>query len=177
MKQLQQATGLLRPGQKVIDLGCWPGGWLQVASELVGPKGRVVGVDLAEMEPLSSLANTFAFTGDFTELSVIEQILNTLTGPAQVLLSDAHPKVTGVRTVDRAREEALLEAIEASLPRLLEPGGSLLFKLFECPEAKLVENRLRPQFEKCKRLSPQASRKGSSEMYFWAESYKGNQAT
>jgi 23S rRNA (uridine2552-2'-O)-methyltransferase len=147
-----------------------------VASEVVGSKGRVVGVDLAEMEPLSSLANTFAFTGDFSEVSVVEQILEKLTGPAQVLLSDAHPKVTGVRTVDRAREEALLEAIEAALPRLLEPGGSLLFKLFECPEAKQVENRLRTQFTKCKRLSPKASRKGSSEMYFYADNYKGNEA-
>lgn len=159
----------------MVDLGCWPGGWLQVASGIVGAKGRVVGVDLAEMEPLSSLANTFAFTGDFTEVSVIEKILENLAGPAQVLLSDAHPKVTGVRAVDRAREEVLLEAIEAAVPSLLEPGGSLLFKLFECPEAKQVEDRLRKQFTKCKRLSPKASRKGSSEMYFWADGYKGTE--
>ncbi len=144
-----------------------------MASEVIGPKGRVVGVDLAEMEPLDSIANAFAFTGDFTETPVIEKLLENLGGPADVLLSDAHPKVTGVRAVDRARGEALLEAIEASLPGLLQPGGSLLFKLFECPEAKAVEDRLRKQFAKCKRLSPQASRKGSSEMYFYAHNYKG----
>lgn len=148
-----------------------------MASEIVGPKGRVVGVDLAEMEPLSELANTFAFTGDFTEAAVIEKILEHLTEPAQVLLSDAHPKVTGVRAVDRAREEALLEAIEWAVPNLLAPGGDLLFKLFECPEAKTVENRLRKNFTKCKRISPKASRKGSSEMYFYAQGYKGSEGS
>jgi 23S rRNA (uridine2552-2'-O)-methyltransferase len=157
----------------VIDLGCWPGGWLQVVSRTVGARGRVVGVDLAETEALEDCANVFVFCGDFTEQPVINKLLELAGGPTDVLLSDAAPKVTGVRAVDRAREEALLEAIEFYLPQLLKPGGSLLFKLFECPEAKTVEDRLRRRFEKCKRISPKASRKGSKELYFYARGYAG----
>ncbi len=156
----------------MVDLGCWPGGWLQVAAQAVGPGGRVAGVDLAELEPLDELVNVFAFQGDFTEDTVIEELLDKLGSQADVVLSDAAPKVTGVRAVDRAREEALLEAIEWSLSRLLAPGGALLFKLFECPEAKAVEDRLRKRFGKCKRISPKASRKGSKELYFYAQGFQ-----
>jgi len=169
---MQQTTGLLRPGQRVIDLGCWPGGWLQVAARAVGPRGRVAGVDLAETEPVENSANAFAIQGDFTEPLVIEELLDLLGGRADVVLSDAAPKITGVRAVDRAREEALLEAIEACLPQLLRSGGALLFKLFECPEAKRVEDRLRKRFAKAKRLSPRASRKGSKELYFFAQGFR-----
>ncbi len=153
----------------MVDLGCWPGGWLQVAAEAVGPAGRVVGVDLAAIEPPLDLANVFAITGDFSEPRVLEQVLTQLGGPAQVLLSDAAPKLSGVRASDRAREEALLEAIEAALPRLLLPGGALLVKLLDCPEAAGFAKRVRARFDSARELRPEASRKGSSERYLLAK--------
>jgi 23S rRNA (uridine2552-2'-O)-methyltransferase len=90
-----------------------------------------------------------------------------------VVLSDAAPKLTGVKATDRAREEALLEAIEAALPRLLAPGGTLLAKRFDCPEASAWEKRMRSQFTSVKIVRPQASRKGSSEKYLLAKGYRG----
>jgi 23S rRNA (uridine2552-2'-O)-methyltransferase len=156
----------------VVDLGCWPGGWLQVAAAAVGPEGRVVGVDLAALEAPLEQANVFAIQGDFAEPPVLEAVLERLGGPAEVLLSDAAPKLTGVRATDRAREEALLEALEAALPRLLAPGGALLVKLLDCPESAGFAKRIRARFDSARELRPEASRKGSSERYLLARGFR-----
>jgi 23S rRNA (uridine2552-2'-O)-methyltransferase len=149
----------------VADLGCWPGGWLQVAARCVGPSGRVVGADLAAIEPPLSLANAVAFIGDLFDPAISRQILERLGGLADVVLSDAAPKLSGVRATDRAREEALLEAVEARLPELLRPGGSAALKLLDCPEADRFRTRLAARFGQIRLLRPQATRKGSSERY------------
>jgi 23S rRNA (uridine2552-2'-O)-methyltransferase len=129
----------------------------------------VVGADLAAIDPPLDLANVFAIQGDITEAPVLERILEELGGPAAVLLSDAAPKLTGVRATDRAREEALLEAIEAATPRLLAPGGALRVKLLDCPEAAGFATRIRTRFASARELRPAASRQGSSERYLLAK--------
>ena len=159
-------------GDRVVDLGCWPGGWLQVASEAVGAKGRVVGVDLAEVDPPLDFANTVALVGDFTEPSVVAELLAQLGGQADRLLSDAAPKLTGIRSTDQAREGLLLEAVEASLPRLLRPGGSLLVKILDGSDAAIVDRRLRGHFRSAKTVKPKATRRGSTERYLFAKGYK-----
>jgi len=171
LEQIQRRARILRPGQRVIDLGCWPGGWLQVAAKLVGPGGRVAGLDLAPIDPPLEWANVVALSGDLTEARVRKELLDAAGGPADVLLSDAAPKLTGVRATDRAREEALLEAIEASLPELLKPGGTLLLKLMEGPEAQEVEKRLRARFDSHRSLRPDASRKGTTERYWLGDGF------
>ena len=171
LQEIDRAHGLFGRGARVADLGCWPGGWLQVAAEAVGPEGRVVGVDLAPLEPPLDSANAFAIVGDFTEPAVLEALLARLGGPAELLLSDAAPKLTGVRATDRAREEALLAALEAAVPRLLAPGGTLLAKLLDCPEAAGFAKRMRSRFESVRELRPAASRQGSSERYLLARDY------
>ena len=80
--EIQQSQRLLRPGQKVVDLGCWPGGWLQVAAQAVGAKGRVVGVDLAAIDPLLEYENVVAFSAHFTQPTAIKEIFEILGGPA-----------------------------------------------------------------------------------------------
>jgi 23S rRNA (uridine2552-2'-O)-methyltransferase len=174
LQEMERAQRLLSRGARVVDLGCWPGGWLQVAAEAVGPEGRVVGVDLAALDAPLGLANAFAFQGDFADGRVLEEILERLGGPADVLLSDAAPKLTGVRATDRAREEALLVAIEAALPRLLAPCGTLLVKLLDCPESAGFVKRIRTGFDSARELRPEASRKGSSERYLLAKGYRAS---
>lgn len=171
LDELQREHRLMRAGDRVVDLGCWPGGWLQIAAERVGPRGRVVGIDLAEVDPLP-YENSIALRGDLTEASVAQRILEALGGPADVLLSDAAPKLTGVRATDRAREEALLEAIEALVPQLLRPGGTLVAKLLEAPESQAVVNRLRRRFVSARITKSQATRKGSSEKYLIARDFR-----
>jgi len=173
LAEIQSRERLLRPGQRVADLGCWPGGWLQVAAEAVGARGRVVGVDTAELAPPLELANALALVGDLTQATVLDALLRELGGPADVVLCDAAPKLTGIRDADRAREEALLEAVEAALPRLLRPGGSLLLKLLEGPEAQRIERRIRGRFGQARSLKPEATRKGSSERYLFGRDYRG----
>ncbi len=175
-KLLELAKGqrLLRRGDRVVDLGCWPGGWLQVAAAQVGAEGRVVGVDLAAIEPpLTDLTNVIAFVGDISEPAVLEAILETLGAPADVLLSDAAPKLTGVRATDRAREESLLLAVEAALPTLLRPGGRLLIKILDGPEAQVIDRRLRTRFDRARTLKPEASRRGTTERYVVGHGYRG----
>ena len=164
--EIQRRARVLKRGQKVVDLGCWPGGWLQVAAEAVGPKGRVAGVDLREIDPALEIENVFAFVGDISEAPVRKALLEALGGPADTLLSDAAPTLSGVRDRDRAAEEGLLEAVEALLPELLRPGGSAVLKLMEGPEAQAIERRLRGRFERSRSLRPEASRKGTTERYW-----------
>ncbi len=171
LQQIQASHRLLRPGQRVVDLGCWPGGWLQVAAEAVGSRGRVVGIDRTAIDPPLALANVFALVGDLADPSLLRHIRTELGGAADVVLSDAAPKLTGVRAADRAHEETLLEGVEAAVPLLLAPGGTLLAKLLECPEAAGFEKRIRSRFEAVRRMRPGASRKGTTERYLLATGY------
>jgi 23S rRNA (uridine2552-2'-O)-methyltransferase len=173
LDELQRAHRLLRPGQRVVDIGCWPGGWLQVASAAVGPNGRVVGIDLAAIDPPLDNENVIALCGDIAEVGVGEEILATLGGAADVLLSDAAPKLSGVRAADRAREEALLLTVEARVPELLRTGGSLLLKILQGPEAQAIDRRLRTGFERAKTVKVSASRRGTSERYLLARGFRG----
>ena len=174
--ELDRSQRLLRKGQRVVDLGCWPGGWLQVASEAVGPRGRVVGLDLAAIDPPLENENVIALVGSLAEPTDIQAVLDALGGPADVLLSDAAPKLSGVKASDRAREEALLEAVEAAVPRLLAPRGALLLKILEGPEAQAIDRRLRRSFARARTVRPEASRRGSSERYLVARGYAGDSA-
>jgi len=173
LQELQRSTKLLRAGQRVVDLGCWPGGWLQVAGEIVGRGGRVVGVDLAGIESSLQKENAFSIVGDLADPVISQQILECLGGPADVVLSDAAPKLTGIRATDRAREEALLEAIEARIPELLRRGGSAIVKLLECPEAAQFRVRLARRFAQSRGVKPEATRKGSTEVYLFLRDFAG----
>jgi 23S rRNA (uridine2552-2'-O)-methyltransferase len=171
LDELQRDHRLLRPGDRVVDLGCWPGGWLQIAAEAVGPSGRVVGVDRAAIEPPIPYESVIAFQADLAEPGVAARILDALGGLADALLSDAAPKLTGIRAVGCANEEALLEAIEALLPDLLRPGGTLVVKLLEGPEAQAIAKRLQKRFASARITTSQATRKGSSEKYLIARDF------
>ena len=146
---------------------------MQVAAREVGPRGRVVGVDLAEVDPPLSGENIVTLVGDLEDPALPGRILEALQGPADVLLSDAAPKLTGIRTTDRAHEERLLEAIEALIPLLLKPNGHLLAKILEGPEAQIVDRRIRGHFARAKTVKTSATRKGSRERYILAQSYRG----
>jgi 23S rRNA (uridine2552-2'-O)-methyltransferase len=171
LDEIQTRHGLLRAGQRVADLGCWPGGWLQVAAGRVGAAGRVIGVDLAPVEDLE-LANVVVLKADLTDPALASRIREALGGPADVVLSDAAPKLTGIRASDRAHEEELLGAIERLLPRILKRGGDLLLKVLESPEAQEVMQRIRVRFDRARSLRPEASRKGTSERYLLALGYR-----
>ncbi len=132
-----------------------------------------MGVDVTPIDPPIDNANTIALQGDLAEPAVLAALIEALGGPADVLLCDAAPKLTGLRDTDRANEERLLLAIERALPRLLRPGGDALVKLLEGPEVQAIDKRLRARFASAKSVKPNASRPGSSERYLLARGYRG----
>jgi len=170
--EIQKRHRFLARGQRIVDLGCWPGGWLQVAAQVVGPRGRVIGIDLAEIDPALKIENVIAYCADLTDSDLAARLLADLGGRADVLLCDAAPKLTGVRATDRAREEVLLESVEVLIPQLLKPDGDLLMKILEGPEAAGIDRRIRKTFESAKSIKPDSTRKGSSERYLLARGFR-----
>lgn len=162
---------LLARGRKVVDLGCWPGAWLQVASRAVGPAGVVVGVDLVAVEPLG-LANVTTLVGDAADPDVQQRIVEAAGGPVDLILSDLSPKLTGIRATDQAREEALVETAVDFARRVLAPGGRMVVKLFSGVEATMTA-RLKKEFAKVDAWRPPSTRKGSSEIYAIATGKRG----
>jgi 23S rRNA (uridine2552-2'-O)-methyltransferase len=175
LEEVQKSNKLLSRGQRVYDLGCWPGGWLEVAAGLVGTRGRVVGVDRAEVDPPIPRRQVITLIGDLEAPDIASRLRESLGADrADVVLSDAAPKLTGIRETDRANEERLLEAIEGLLPELLAVGGSLLIKILEGPEAQQIDKRMRALFDRAKTLKLKSTRKGSSERYLIARGYRGD---
>ena len=143
-----------------------------MAAADVGLRGRVVGVDRDAIEPALENANVVAICGDLSDAAVTGQILELLGGTADVVLCDAAPKLTGVRDRDRALEEELLRAVDDALATLLKPGGSLLLKVLQGPEAQEVERGIRKRFGSAKQVKVAATRKGSSERYLLGREFK-----
>jgi 23S rRNA (uridine2552-2'-O)-methyltransferase len=171
LEDLDSRFHLLAPGRRVVDLGCWPGAWLQVAARRVGATGKVVGVDLVEVEPLD-LANVVTFTGDAGDPQMQERIVEAAGGPIQLVLSDLSPKLTGIRATDEAREEALVELAIVFACRVLTPDGRLLVKLFSRVEQAMTR-KLRAAFTSVSAYRPPSTRKGSSEIYAMASGRRG----
>ena len=173
LAELDDRYRLLRKGDRVVDLGAWPGGWLQVALERVGSSGRLVGVDLVLIEPLPA-RNVELLVGDVREAGVQTRIVELLGGLADVVLSDVAPKLTGVRDVDDARCAEAFAAVAAALPALLRPGGRALVKIFMDAQYRENVSRLRTLFDDVAATRPDTSRRGSAELYAIARGFRGN---
>ena len=175
LEDLDARFRLLAPGLCVVDLGCWPGAWLQVASRRVGPSGAVVGVDLVAVEPLG-LANVTTILGDAGDEDVQKRILAATGGRVDVVLSDLSPRLTGIRATDQAREEALAEVAVNFACQVLARGGCLLVKLFSGVEVAMTR-KLREHFTAVSAWRPPSTRKGSSEIYVMATGKRVDRCT
>jgi 23S rRNA (uridine2552-2'-O)-methyltransferase len=156
---------LLRPGAHVLDLGAAPGGWSQVAAAKVGPAGRVVAIDLLEFAPISGVK---ALRGDVRQAEVREALRAALSGPADVVLSDLSPNISGVANVDQARAAELAELAVALAAALLKPSGALLVKVFQGEAFEGIVANLKGAFRSVSVRKPGASRGESRETYLVA---------
>ena len=164
LRELDDRYRVFRKGDRVVDLGAWPGGWCQVAVERVGTGGRVVGVDLVALDSLPA-RNVETLVGDIREPATVREITSRLGGLAAVVLSDVAPKLTGVRDVDEARCSEAVTAVIDALPRLLEPGGRAIIKVFMDAGYRAHRARLESCFAEVKATRAEASRRGSAELY------------
>ncbi|MCR9185934.1 MAG: 23S rRNA (uridine(2552)-2'-O)-methyltransferase RlmE [Halieaceae bacterium] len=168
--EVQERDRLIKPGMTVLDLGSAPGGWSQVAAQLVGHKGRVLASDIL---PMDSLAGVEFIEGDFTADSVFEQILTALGDtPADVVISDMAPNMSGVNAVDQPRSMYLVELALDMAQQVLAPGGSFVAKVFQGEGFDELYRDIRGAFGKVVTRKPKASRPRSREVYLVATQFR-----
>jgi 23S rRNA (uridine2552-2'-O)-methyltransferase len=162
LEELDQRFRLLGAGRRVLDLGCWPGSWMQYAAERVGEAGHVVGIDLRPVE-LALPAWCEAFVADVEELD--PRVLLDRFGPFDVVLSDMAPKTIGDTTTDALRSEALLSCALEIAAVVLRPGGHFAGKVFQGAGFQPLLERVRRMFQLTKPFHTKATRAGSAEHY------------
>jgi 23S rRNA (uridine2552-2'-O)-methyltransferase len=161
---LRRAPPLAR-NAAVLDLCCWPGGWLEVLAQRIGPEGRIVGVDLVETPALAA-PQVSVLTADFTAPEALGALRAALGRPADAVLCDAAPKLTGVRDVDLAAIEEIYEAALALAESLLAPRGFLVVKGFPGQESDRFRKELRRKFATVSEVRPEGKRSTSKEFYW-----------
>ncbi len=165
LQEIHKKFKLLKSGAKVIDLGCAPGAWVQVALPLIGPKGIVVGVDLENIPDTELSSHNFRFIhGDAFHLKPED----LPEGPFDVVLSDMAPKTSGIKIRDQARSaELCLHALQTARQHL-RTGGALVVKLFEGEDAESVAKEISKYFKNLKHFRPDSTRQASREIYLVA---------
>ncbi len=166
LAEIDRRDQLLGPGMRVVDLGAAPGGWSQYARERVGPSGRVVASDILPMDPIPGVD---IVTGDFREEPVLHAILDQLGGePADRVLSDIAPNLSGTDAVDQPRAIYLCElALDLSV-KVLKPNGAFLVKVFQGQGSDEFLREVRKRFSRVVVRKPEASRPRSREVYVLA---------
>lgn len=163
--EIDRRFGVLKPGCTVVDLGSAPGSWAQVATA----RGcRVVGLDRVEVSPVPG---AIMLQGDVFDPQAVTKVRAEVGGPADVVLSDMAASSTGQRAVDRLRAEAIGEAVLDLLPELLAPGGSAVIKLVRGAESGITA-AARRAFARVQLVRPEATHRGSSEIYLVAQGYR-----
>ncbi len=168
--QLDERFHLLRPGLRVVDLGCAPGGWTQIAARRVGQQGRVVGIDLLPTEPVE---NATMLTGDFRDPTLADQLRELLGGAADLVLSDMAAPATGHAATDHLRVVALAEDAFAFAETVLKPGGGFVAKVFQGGAEGDLLAALKRAFAEVRHAKPAASRAESAETYVVAKGFRG----
>lgn len=171
--QLDEKLRLLRPGQRILDLGAAPGGWTQVAVDRTDPQrhgGRVVALDILAMEPVPGAE---VLQLDFLDESAPERLRAALGGRADLVLSDMAAPTTGHARTDHLRIMALAEAAFAFAREVLVPGGAFVCKLFQGGAERTLLEALKQTFATVRHVKPPASRSESSETYLVATGFRG----
>jgi 23S rRNA (uridine2552-2'-O)-methyltransferase len=167
--EVNRRERLLIPGFRVADLGAAPGGWSQVAAERVGPRGKVVAVDLLEVAPIPGVA---VLRGDFREPATQAAIAAAVGGKLDVVLSDLSPNLSGIASTDQARAAELARAVLDFCREQLAPGGALLLKVFQGSDFSDVLAETKRLFRAVRVIKPSASREESREVYLLSRHLK-----
>ena len=167
--QINKRYNLIKSKNVVLDLGAAPGGWSQVALEIVGPEGVVLGVDLQRIEPIDGV--TF-IRGDITNSRTMDRIMD-IVSTVDVVVSDLSPNITGHYSMDHAKSVELAEIVLDVSHKILKKKGNLVVKVFEGDLFPDYFKKVESRFGFTKAHSPKASRKQSSEIYVIGKGFKG----
>jgi 23S rRNA (uridine2552-2'-O)-methyltransferase len=173
LMEINNKDQIIRRGMSVLDLGSAPGGWSQVAGEIVGDRGRVVASDILAMDVLPDV--TFV-QGDFTEQETYDRLLSELDNrPLDVVLSDMAPNMSGLPEVDQPRAMYLVELATELAIRALAPGGAFITKVFQGEGFENWFREIRGRFDRVTTRKPSASRPRSREVYIVASGFRAEQ--
>lgn len=163
LMEIDAKDKLMRPGTIVVDLGATPGGWSQYAAQRVMPGGRIIGLDLLEMEPLPGVE---FFLGDFREEETLAKLRQTLNGAKPgLVLSDMAPNISGIGISDQARSMYLAELALEFAAEELKVGGDFLVKVFQGVGYMEFRESMQKIFESMVVRKPESSRDRSAEVY------------
>ncbi len=162
LAELDRRDRLLARGARVVDLGAAPGGWSQYAARKVAPGGTVVAVDI---EPMKALEGVFVLRGDVTSDAILARVRDALDGPADAVISDLAPRLSGNRDADQARSMELAEMALETAVALLRPGGAFVAKLFQGSGFEEFVSGARGRLARVRLRTPSASRRASRETY------------
>ena len=162
LKQINESYKILNRGNCVVDIGCAPGGWIQIALSEVGPKGKVIGIDIKKIEPLTK---AFVIQGNIQDEEIINSILKLSNSSVDVVLSDLSPNVSGNWDLDHARQIDLTRTALKLSNKILKKDGKVVLKVFQGDMLNELIDELKKEFKKVIRTKPNASRQTSSEIY------------
>ena len=168
--EIDEKYKILKPGQKIVDLGAAPGGWSQIAAKVVGPKGKVVGIDLLPIDPMAGVE---FIELDFLDESAPGRLIEMLGGPADVVMSDMAANTTGHKKTDHLRIIGLAEAAIYFAREILAPGGAFVAKVFQGGTENQLLADLKRDFAVVRHVKPAASRADSAELYVLATGFRG----
>lgn len=160
--EIQKKDKLFKPGMTVIDLGAAPGGWSQVAQELVGEKGKVIASDIL---PMDVLTDVVFVQGDFTDEAVFDELMSKIDGEVDLVISDMAPNMSGNPSIDIPNAMYLVELALDMARQTLKPNGAFIAKVFQGEGFDALLNEMRQSFTKVYSRKPDASRARSREIY------------
>lgn len=170
LEQIDEKEKLLKRGMRVLDLGSSPGSWSQYVTEKLDGNATIVAVDLLEMDALPGVD---FIQGDFQDDAILELILHAMSdSPADLVMSDMAPNLSGARAVDQPRSMYLVELALDVCSRVLKPGGKFVCKLFQGEGADAFIADARTRFDKVRVMKPDASRAGSREVYLIGRGFR-----
>jgi 23S rRNA (uridine2552-2'-O)-methyltransferase len=167
--ELNKSYRIIGPGFFVVDLGCAPGGWTQIAVKLAGNRGKVVGVDTAYVEDIEG---AYIIKGSVEDELVADEILEYLGAQANAVICDISPQITGHWSMDHAKQISLNYSCSKIMDKILANKGNALFKVFDGEYSMEFRDYLQKKFSRVRLRKPNASRKPSSEMYYICLGYK-----
>ena len=170
--QAVRTYGFMKQGDRVVDLGAAPGGWLQVSRQIVGKKGFVLGIDTERISEFP-WTNVKTLVADVTDDSLGSMVLNHVGSKVDVVISDVSPNISGAWDVDHAKQIYLAERSLQIAEMILKRQGNFFCKVFHGPDLRSYRDRLAERFEAVRLVKPPASKQKSSEIYVLAMGYRG----
>jgi len=164
LMELDERFKLIKKGMTVLDLGAAPGSWMQYTAEKIGPNGKVIGMDMQEIEPIAENAHTYV--QDITDIPAVESILKKEGAEeADLVLSDLAPSTSGVKDVDQWQSVLLSEAVALTASQVLKPGGICVIKIFQGADFDAFFKKMQKSWKSVRAAHVQASRDRSKEVY------------